>query len=58
LAEHGEYYTAARLDLDFALLTKVGTRVEIAEDVAERFEAMGARASAVRWRGRGRDRPS
>jgi DNA-binding SARP family transcriptional activator len=46
LAEYGEKYTAARLDLDFALLTTGGTRVEVAEDVAERFEAMGARASA------------
>jgi hypothetical protein len=46
LAEYGEKYTAARLDLDFALLTRGSARVEIAEDVAERFEAMGARASA------------
>ena len=47
LTEHGERYTAARLDLDFALLTNGSTRVEIAEDVAERFEAMGAHASAA-----------
>jgi hypothetical protein len=47
LAEHGEHYTAARLDLDFALLAKGSAKAEIAEDVAERFEAMGARASAA-----------
>lgn len=42
----GELYTAARLDLDFALLTDGSTRAEIAQDVAQRFEAMGAHASA------------
>jgi DNA-binding SARP family transcriptional activator len=47
LTEQGEHYTAARLDLDFALLTDGHASVEIAEDVAERFEAMGARASAA-----------
>ena len=40
-------YTAARLDLDFSLLTNASTRIEIAEDVAERLEAMGAKASAA-----------
>jgi hypothetical protein len=47
LAEQGEHYNAARLDLDFALLTNGSTRIEIAEDVAQRFEAMGAAASAA-----------
>ncbi len=59
LTEHREHYTAARLDLDFALLTKGSTRVEIAEDVAERLEAMGARASAALARAAiTEDRPS
>ena len=59
LTEHGECYTAARLDLDFALLTQGSTRVEIAQDVAERFDAMGARASAAYARGAvTQDRPS
>ena len=59
LTEHGECYTAARLDLDFALLTQGSTRVEIAQDVAERFDAMGARASAAYARAAvTQDRPS
>ena len=47
LTAHGECYTAARLELDFALLSERSTRVEIAEDVALRFDAMGTRASAA-----------
>ena len=46
LTEHGEHYTAARLDLDFCAPDNASTRIEIAEDVAERLEAMGAKASA------------
>jgi DNA-binding SARP family transcriptional activator len=47
LAEHGESYTAARLELDFARIPRASTRVQIAEDVAERFDAMEAHASAA-----------
>jgi hypothetical protein len=50
LAEHGERYTAARLQLDCALLTGGAGRAEIGGDVAERFEAMGALASAAHAR--------
>jgi hypothetical protein len=50
LAERGERYTAARLDLDFAMQIQGRTRAEIAGDVAERFDAIGARASAARAR--------
>jgi hypothetical protein len=59
LTEYGECYTAARLDLDFALLRGGRARVEIARDVAERFEAMGAKASAAEARAAAtEDRPA
>jgi DNA-binding SARP family transcriptional activator len=47
LAKHGENYTAARLDLDFALLTEGSVRVKTVEQIAERFDAMEAHASAA-----------
>ncbi|MGO9905186.1 MAG: hypothetical protein ACLPY3_05615 [Solirubrobacteraceae bacterium] len=50
LAEHGESYTAARLELDFLPLVLARARVQIAENLAARFEAMGALASATRAR--------
>jgi hypothetical protein len=50
LTQHGEKYTAARLDLEFALLTQGSTRVETARDIVERLEAMGAHASAANAR--------
>ncbi len=50
LAEHGESYTAARLELDSLPLAPTRTRVQIAENLAARFEAMGAHASATRAR--------
>ena len=49
LAEHGESYTAARLLLDYAVIAD-GRADQMAEEAAERFEAMGAVASGARAR--------
>jgi len=52
LADHGEHYIAARLLLDSALLIGGGSwGGQLGEEAAERFDAMGALASAAQARG-------
>lgn len=50
LAGYGERYTAGRLLLEFALRLDSSAREQLTEEAAERFDALGALASAAQAR--------